>query len=327
MGWLSGRVNRRGWLAFVVMALAVASSCSSGTTTTGRVSDTSTSAAADSEVASSTSPGSPCDTGPSAMKPVEHVVWVWMENHTAESVLGAPDAPFETRLREQCGSSSTYQSVGSPSLPNYVGATSGDTAGIADDGSPGEHPLASDNLFRQTRAAGLASRSYEEAMTAPCQLTSTGRYAVKHNPAAYYVGEQDRPACQHDDIALGDPTSGPLADDLAQDTLPAFSFITPDLCHDTHDCPVADGDRWLAQWLPTLFDSTAYRSGTTIVFIAWDEPTPMPLLVVAPRVASGTSSAQPFNHYSLLRTTEELLDLPLLGQAAHANSIRAAFGL
>ena len=126
---------------------------------------------------------------------------------------------------------------------------------------------------------------------------------------------------------LGDPTYGPLADDLAHDTLPAFSFITPDLCHDTHDCPVADGDRWLGQWLPTLVDSMAYQTGATVVFIVWDEPTPMPLLVIAPGVASGTSTAEPFNHYSLLRTTEELLGLPLLGQAAHANSMRTTFGL
>jgi hypothetical protein len=261
------------------------------------------------------------------VSPVKHVVWVWMENHTAETVFGAPDAPVETTLKDQCGSSSAYQSVGSPSLPNYVGATSGDTRGIADDAPPTDHPLPSDNLFRQTRAAGLTSRSYEEGMTSPCQLDSAGRYAVKHNPAAYYVGAQDRPACQRDDVALGDPTNGPLASDLAHDTLPAFSFVTPDLCHDTHDCPVADGDRWLGQWLPTVLDSTAYRTGATVVFIVWDEPTPMPLLVIAPSVASGTSTVEPFNHYSLLRTTEELLGLPLLGQAAHANSMRTAFGL
>jgi hypothetical protein len=63
------------------------------------------------------------------------------------------------------------------------------------------------------------------------------------------------------------------------------------------------------------------------VFIVWDEPTPMPFLVIAPSVASGASTIEPFNHYSLLRTTEELLGLPLLGQAAHANSMRTAFGL
>ena len=250
-----------------------------------------------------------------------------MENHTAGSVFGASVAPFENRLKDQCGSSSTYQSVGSPSLPNYLGATSGETSGITDDAPPADHPLVSDNLFRQARVAGLSSRSYQEAMASPCQLASAGRYAVKHNPAAYYVGEQDRAACLRDDVALGDPANGAFADDLAHDALAAFSFVTPDLCHDTHDCPVADGDQWLAQWLPSLLDSTAYRSGTTIVFIVWDEPTPMPLLVVGPSVSPGVTTDEPFNHYSLLPTTEELLGLPLIGQAANATSMRTAFGL
>jgi hypothetical protein len=35
----------------------------------------------------------------------------------------------------------------------------------------------------------------------------------------------------------------------------------------------------------------------------------------------------PLDHYSLLRTTEELLGLPLLGHAATATSMRPAFGL
>ena len=317
----------------MAILVVVASSCTSDTASPHSSSGVSASSAraagsaGQSDSTFSVSSQSPCGTAQTATGPLTHVVWVWMENHTAASVFGASDAPFEHGLKDQCGSSSTYQSVGSPSLPNYVAATSGDTSGITDDGSPAQHPVGSDNLFRETRAAGLVSRSYEEAMTSPCQLSSAGQYAVKHNPAAYFVGEQDRIACQHDDVPLGDPTSGPFADDLAHDTLPAFSFVTPDLCHDTHDCPVSDGDRWLAQWLPTLLDSAAYRSGSTVVFIVWDEPTPMPLLVIAPRVPAAASTVEPFSHYSLLRTTEELLGLPLLGRALQATSMRSAFGL
>jgi hypothetical protein len=250
-----------------------------------------------------------------------------MENHQASSVFGGSDAPFESSLKNECGSSATYQSVGAPSLPNYLGATSGATAGVTDDGSPDVHPVSSDNLFRQARTAGLASRSYEEGMTSPCQITDSGRYAVKHNPAAYYVGGDDRAACQHDDVPLGDPSTGALAQDLAHDTLTAFSFVTPDLCNDTHDCPVADGDRWLAQLLPTIIDSDPYRTGTVVVFVVWDEPTPMPLLVIGPTVPRGTDATESFSHYSLLRTTEELLGLPLLGQASAASSMRDAFKL
>ena len=272
-------------------------------------------------------PASPCGNQPPGSVAFEHVIWIWMENHRAGDVLGNPDAPVENQLARQCGSTGSYRSVGAPSLPNYLGATSGDTAGITDDASPDVHPLSTDNLFRQVRATSRASRSYEEAMTTPCQITSGGLYAVKHNPAAYYVGGDDRNACQRDDIPLGDPSQGALADDLAHDTLPAFAFVTPDICNDTHDCPIAQGDSWLGQWLPAIFNSVPYRNGRTVVFIVWDEPTPMPLIAMSPSTPAGATTAEAVDHYSLLRTTEEVLGLPLIGNAATAISMRSVFGL
>jgi hypothetical protein len=251
-----------------------------------------------------------------------------MENHTADAVLHSPAAPFERDVARQCGSSSSYRSVGSPSLPNYLGATSGSTHGVHDDADPSVHPQTGDNLFRQVRAGGGTARSYEEAMPAPCQLHSSGRYAVKHNPQAYYIGGDDRAACNADDVPLGSSSGGALADDLAHDQLPTFSFITPDLCNDTHDCGVAVGDRWLADWVPRILASPAYRARRTAVFVVWDEPTPMPLLVVSPTTPAGTTASTPFDHYSLLRTTEDLLGIPdHLGQAAAAASMQATFGL
>ena len=51
-------------------------------------------------------------------------------------------------------------------------------------------------------------------------------------------------------------------------------------------------------------------------------------LVIAPSTPVGTTSASRFDHYSLLRTTEEMLGLTTyLGEAANAVSMRSAFGL
>jgi hypothetical protein len=250
-----------------------------------------------------------------------------MENHSSDQVIGAAAAPYETALAPQCGTATNYASVGSPSLPNYVGATSGGTQGISDDGSPSSHRLTVDNLFRQVRAAGGVARSYEEAMPANCALDSSGTYAVKHNPAAYYMGAEDRAACQADDVPLGTPAAGPLASDLDGGTLPVFSLVTPDLCDDTHDCAVATGDAWLGRWLPRILGSRAYAAATMAVFVVWDEDTPMPNIVIAPSVRPGTTVAARVDHYALLRTTEELLGIPtLLGRAATATSMRPLFG-
>jgi len=50
--------------------------------------------------------------------------------------------------------------------------------------------------------------------------------------------------------------------------------------------------------------------------------------VVSPSTPQGTRSATLFNHYSLLRTTEEMLGISsILGRARSERSMRAAFNL
>ena len=162
-------------------------------------------------------------------------------------------------------------------------------------------------------------------MPANCSLAGSGRYAVKHNPQAYFAAAEDRAACARDNVPLGDLSHGELADDLAHDTLPAFAFITPDLCNDTHDCPIATGDKWLAQWIPAILASRAYKSGTTAVVVMYDEPTPMPNVFIAPSVVPGTVTADSFNHYALLRATEEMLGIGVfLGEAQSSPGLRSA---
>ena len=270
--------------------------------------------------ATTAAPVGPC-AGTAPPGRYDRVVWIWMENHT--DVLASGAAAYERGVAAACGAGTNDADVGSPSLPNYLGATSGSTWGVGDDSGPGSHPIAADNLFRQVRAAGGTERSYEEAMPAPCTLGSGGRYAVKHNPAAYYVGGNDRAACESDDV----PLAGAFAHDIAAGTLPMFSFVTPDLCDDTHDCGIGTGDAWLAQWLARVLDGPQYRDGRTAVFVVWDEPTPMAELVMAPSVVPGTTVTVRTDHYALLRTTEELLGLPLLGRAATAVDLRPLYHL
>ncbi len=265
-------------------------------------------------------PNAPCGTAASPPARYQHVVWIWMENHDWSSVIGNPSAPFVTALAHECGTDANYSSVGSPSLPNYLGATSGSTQGVTDDGDPTEHSFGADNLFRQVRAAGGTERSFAESMPGNCVLVSQGSYAAKHNPAVYYDGPGDRAACRTDDV----PLSG-LASVLESGDLSTYTSITPNICDDMHDCSVAVGDRWLATWVPRILASAAYRAGTTALFVVWDEPTPLANVVVAPSVRPGTVSEVPVNHYSLLRSTEEMLGLPALGAAHSATSLRSVF--
>src|SRR5207253_52396 len=91
---------------------------------------------------------------------------------------------------------------------------------------PADHSFAADNLFRQVRALGRQARSYQEDMPGRCVLEPSGLYVVKHNPAPYYKGGDDRAACQRDNLPLGSTAAGPFASALDDGTLPAFSFVT-----------------------------------------------------------------------------------------------------
>ena len=268
----------------------------------------------------------PCGRPGAAPQSYDHVIWIWMENKNLDAVLDSSSAPFLRSLAESCGTALRYVDHGiHPSLPNYLAATSGGTQGVADDNSPSAHALRVDNIFRQVRGLGKTAKSYEEAMPANCTLHSTSRYAVKHNPAAYYVGGDDRAACQRDDVPfdqfLPDLSSG----------LPSFSLITPDICNDMHDCSVATGDKWLNGVVSAITTSTTYRQGRTAVFVVFDESEgggTTPFVAIAPSLVPGTRVGSELDHYSLLAFTEHALGATaLLGSAAGAPSMADAFGL
>ena len=268
----------------------------------------------------------PCGQPRSAPPTYDHVIWIWMENKDSKEVIDSQHAPFMNRLAEMCGSASNYVDHGiHPSLPNYIAATSGGTHGVADDDFPQAHPLRADNIFRQVRAIGKVSKSYEEAMPGNCTLQSIDRYAVKHNPAAYFVDADDRTACERDNVAF-DQFPADLANGL-----PEFSLITPDICNDMHDCSVAVGDAWLQDVVTRITDSATYHEGRTAIFIVFDESEgagTMPFIAIAPSIKPGTSVDVELDHFSLLAFTEDALDIATrLGQAADAMSMADAFGL
>jgi phospholipase C len=143
---------------------------------------------------------------------------------------------------------------------------------------------------------------------------------VRHNPPAYYTNLAR--SCPKQDVRLDD----------TPDISARFTFITPNLCHDTHNCGVGTGDRFLSSLMSDITSSAEYRGGKTAVFITYDEDdgshsNRIPTLVISPYTQPGARSSKRFTHYSLLRTTEDMLGLKRLGAAAHAPSMRAAFGL
>jgi hypothetical protein len=258
----------------------------------------------------------------SAPRDYSKVVFIVMENHDFAQVDGS--SPYLNGLAAKCGLATGHTNLTHPSLPNYIALTSGGTQGITGDctscstGAP--------SIFGQL---GRRWTTYAEGMPSIGFTGSTaGRYAKKHNPAAYYTGVADAYAQRA--VPMGSVSGGRLAHDLRAGSLEPYSFVVPDLCHDEHDCPLAEGDAWLSRWVPLLLDSPDYRSGNTLLVITYDESESTDSIytaIVAPSVQPGTVSTAPFTHYGLLRLAEAELGLPLLGATRDAPNPADAFHL
>jgi hypothetical protein len=154
---------------------------------------------------------------------------------------------------------------------------------------------------------------YAEGMPIPCAPDNSGRYAVKHNPFLYYPAvTADHSSCTRHDVPFTQ-----FAGDLSgTSTLPDYSFISPDLCNDMHDCPVAAGDAWLAAEVPKILASPAFTQQNSLLAITWDEGTGVNNTVSAifagPAAKKGHTSSTAYTHYSLLRTIELGWGLPAL---------------
>jgi hypothetical protein len=231
-----------------------------------------------------------------------HVFVVVLENRSYGQVISTP---YISQLASQYGVATNYHGVSHPSLPNYLALTSGTTWGIADDGF---HRLPAGGLGTQLTSAGVDWRAYMEGMTKGC-FNSPYPYALKHNPFAYYGS-----ACPPQVVPFTH-----FAGDMATN-VPRLVWITPDLCHDGHDCSNAVVDQWLTQTVPTILASDAWQDNGVLI-ITWDEGedsanSVLTLVIRADPV--NHQSSQPYDHYSLLATIEDQLGVPRLGQAANA---------
>jgi phosphatidylinositol-3-phosphatase len=298
-------------LALIASAVTAAGACGSHT-------------AGSTSAGPTASAGRPC--GVTSRPPAyQHVIVIVMENHGFSQVAG--QSPFLNRLAGRCGLAADYRAVSHPSLPNYLAMTSGSPAGLAGlDCTPSSScDTSARSIFAQT-----SWRVFADAMPAPCYRNNAGEYAARHNPALYYTDPAVTSACPSSDLPLAGG-AGLLKELSAPRALARFVMVIPNLCHDEHDCAVASGDSWLAGLVPQILRSAAYRSGTTALFITYDEDdhaegNRVYTVVVSPSTRPHTVSSRPYTHASLLRTTEELLGLPVLSAAAAA-SMRPAFNL
>jgi phosphatidylinositol-3-phosphatase len=251
---------------------------------------------------------------------VSRIVVVVLENREYNEIIGRAAAPYINSLAGQSAVATNYHAVSHPSLPNYLALTGGSTFGF--DGSDCMTCSVSHrNLIDQLEASKISWKAYMEDMPSACSFaSSSGGYVRRHDPFMYYrdvAGNRNRcrfvvPASQ-------------LGSDLARHSLPEFVWLSPNLCHDMHSCGTYSGDSYLRSMIPRLLGQLG-PSG--ILFLTWDEGNTnsgccgvakgghILTLIAGPGARAGTRSATPYDHYSLLRTIEDLWRLPRLGYAA-----------
>jgi hypothetical protein len=183
------------------------------------------------------------------------------------------------------------------------------------------------------------------------QTSSTGAYATFRNPFVYFGSIVDSPTCANDDVGLAS-LKGDLA---AVKRTPSFSYIVPDRCHDGNPTPCTPGaaagmapaNAFLQEVVPAITGSKAYKESGLLVITVDEAPSsgefadsssccgqplfpnaPSKTLAGAPRgggavgalllspfVKGATTSQEAYNHFSLLRTIEDLFSLNHLGYA------------
>ncbi len=178
-------------------------------------------------------------------------------------------------------------------------------------------------------------------------------YATYRNPFVYFSSLTGAPACEADDVGINQ-----LSADLATPSrTPSFAYIVPDLCHDASPTPCAPGapdglpaaEGFLKQVVGEILGSKANKESGLLAITVDQAPSSgefadsssccgqpqfpnlpastsglgpegggqVGALLLSPFIKSGVSQ-EPYNHFSLLRTIEDLFGLTHLGYAGRS---------
>jgi len=257
---------------------------------------------------------------------IDHVIVIVMENHSYSQIVNNASAPYLNALIQRYGLARNYTAVSHPSEPNYIALVAGSTMGVTDDGV---HSFSETSLADQLEAHGLTWRVAAENVPTTCFKGAThfggrdgqGWYARKHEPAIMFssIANNVRRCAYITDLRHFSPTAA------------NFTLVVPNMCHDMHDCSVATGDSFLKSFVTPITANPAFAH--TLVVVTFDEGTDaaggggrIVTILVGPMVRRGARSTVAHNHYSLLRTIENLWGLGCLRNSCAANDLREFFG-
>ncbi|MGZ3622980.1 MAG: alkaline phosphatase family protein [Ktedonobacteraceae bacterium] len=266
------------------------------------------------------------------LKNFQHVFIIMMENTGYGSLIGNPNAPWINMAAKTYGLATNYYGVAHPSQPNYIAATSGSTNGVTGDG---DVTIPVTNIVDQIEGSGRTWKAYMQSYalcSSPTQSTCGNQlYERKHNPFISYTDVQTNPARVAKIVDFSQ-----LSTDLANKSVPDYTWISPDQCNDMHGRGTSDpndlcgfahvqnliatGDAFLSNTVNAIMNSQAWN-GNSVIFITWDETefpfndvsgccdaTPggghVVMITISHSSHSPRTSNVAYNHYSMLSTIE-----------------------
>jgi hypothetical protein len=193
----------------------------------------------------------------------------------------------------------------------------------------------------------LGAADPTSALTPPGAQT----YATWRNPFVYFHAVIDSPECESNDVGLS-ALKGDLA---SAKRTPSFSYIVPGRCDDGDATPCAAGaptgmaaaNGYLEKVVPEILGSKAYKENGLLVITVDEAPSSgeyadsssccgqpafpnvsapagaigkpgggqVGALLLSPYIKGGNLEQGTYNHFSLLRTVEDLFGLAHLGYA------------
>ena len=268
--------------------------------------------------ASASAPTQPIAQNPqnAAAITTKYVQLVIFENESYDDVLGSPQAPYITGLSKTWANMTQSFAITHPSEPNYLALFSGSTQGVTSDQCPVSFGVQS--LGSELLKAGISFTGYAESMpyngftgcmAVPDSLPSGWLYMRKHVPWPDFTKIPGS-------VSIVYP--GPLKKPPSP-----FTWITPNMCNDMHDCPISTGDKWAKKNLPKLIAWDQANNGVLILTFDENDGSPgnqIPTILIG-NVNPGQYS-QTINHYSVLRTIEDIFGLTHLGKSGSATPIK-----
>ena len=291
------------------------------------------------------------------LKNFQHVFVIMMENTGYATLIGNANAPFTNFAASTYGLATNYTGVTHPSQPNYIAATSGSTNGVNSDN---DTTIDVPNIVDQLESHGKSWKAYMQSFSL-CSTPfdhSCGNqlYERKHNPFISYQDVQTNPARVANVVDFSQFTS-----DLANGTVPDYSWISPDQCHDMHgraatpadpcdfsqvQALISTGDTFVMNTVQAIMNSSAWN-GNSVILIAWDEADftgsgfqgfgddsgccdavpgegggRVVMLTISHSDRSARTSNVAYNHYSMLATIEDGWKLGCLAFACDTANVQ-----